>query len=175
MFCPDFRPWELEDAVPRLKTELALFNQNQSAKLMDALHAASFRGGNLFSIFEIGLNSFPSHSINSLFCHYFLGLSHSLFINPSLVGKMKSEQLHHYCLEHITGPRTVISAMGVDHERLVHLYKKLEKLSSSSADDASNCKFNPNGGEVSYSLIDTTIYVIAIVLLIYNLCAFNVH
>lgn len=45
VFAPEFRPWELEDAIPRLRVELALYKNNQAARLMDALHKASFRGG----------------------------------------------------------------------------------------------------------------------------------
>ncbi|OQR78536.1 cytochrome b-c1 complex subunit 2 [Tropilaelaps mercedesae] len=120
VFAPEFRPWELEDALPRLRTELSLFQNNQGARLMDALHKASFRGG----------------------------LANSLFIEPDLIGKIKSSQLKDFCTSHITGPRTVVSAVGVEHERLVHIYKKLTKLSSSSADEGMTGKFNPSGGEV---------------------------
>ncbi|XP_022670288.1 cytochrome b-c1 complex subunit 2, mitochondrial-like [Varroa jacobsoni] len=120
VFAPEFRPWELEDAIPRLRVELALYKNNQAARLMDALHKASFRGG----------------------------LANSLFIRPELLGKIKQSQLKEFSSSHITGPRTVVSAMGVDHERLVHVYKNLTKIPSSSADDGSASRFNASGGEV---------------------------
>lgn len=85
-------------------------------------------------------------------CFFITGLANSLFIRPELLGKIKQSQLKEFSSSHITGPRTVVSAMGVDHERLVHVYKNLTKIPSSSADDGSASRFNASGGEVN----DTT-------------------
>jgi len=122
VFAPEFRAWELEDAVPRLKREVATFQHNQSAQLMEALHRVAFRGG----------------------------LANSLFIEPFNIGKVgkKSEQCLEYFKQNVTGPRTVVSAIGVDHERIVHVYKQLTKLASSSGDAGKASKFNSAGGEI---------------------------
>lgn len=120
VFSPEYRFWELDDALPRLRREVAAYQQNQGALLMEALHKASFRGG----------------------------LANSLFISPDRIGKIKQAQCVDFVKSHVTGPRTVVSAVGVDHERLVHVYKKLSNVKSSSADEGSSSKFNANGGEV---------------------------
>lgn len=120
VFAPEFRPWELDDATPRLRREVAAFKNNQGAQLMEALHKASFRGG----------------------------LANSLFIEPTQIGRLRPSQIQEFCATHMTGPRTVVSAVGVDHERLVHVYKQLTKLSSSSADEGAASRFNAHGGEV---------------------------
>ena len=46
-FAPTFRHWQIDDSLPKLERELAAFQHDQGALLMDALHAASFRGGKL--------------------------------------------------------------------------------------------------------------------------------
>ena len=45
VFAPTFKHWQLDDIEPKLKREVAAFQHNQGALLMEALHQASFRGG----------------------------------------------------------------------------------------------------------------------------------
>ncbi|XP_003742765.1 cytochrome b-c1 complex subunit 2, mitochondrial [Galendromus occidentalis] len=120
VFAPTFKHWQIDDIMPKLNRELAVFQQNQGALLMEALHQASFRGG----------------------------LANSLFVHPSMIGKLKSDILTNFHKDNVTGPRTVVSAVGVDHERLVHIYKKCEHIGRSSTDDGKPSRFNPHGGEV---------------------------
>lgn len=120
VFAPEFRPWELEDAMPRLRRDIAAFRGNQSAQLMDALHKAAFRGG----------------------------LSNSLFAEEFNIERLsKQAVVEQFVKQNVTGPRTVVSAVGVDHERICHLYKQLTKLPSSSGDSSAPSRFNTAGGE----------------------------
>ncbi|KAM7295845.1 cytochrome b-c1 complex subunit 2, mitochondrial [Ixodes scapularis] len=104
--CPAFKHWEVDDAAPTMKLDLAIYRQNQEAVLMEALHAAAFRGG----------------------------LGNSLFIEDFMVGKHTPRALAEFTKNHVTGPRVVLAAVGAEGDRLVHALKHLELRSDPGAE-----------------------------------------
>ncbi|KAL1480261.1 hypothetical protein MTO96_051180 [Rhipicephalus appendiculatus] len=109
---PAFKHWEVDDAAPQLRRELALFRQNREAVLMEAVHAAAFRGG----------------------------LANSLYINDFLVGHYNNEKLAHFFKKHVSAPRTIISAVGAECQRLSDALKGVE-LPTDPGADFLPCKF----------------------------------
>uniref|UniRef100_L7MAQ1 Putative cytochrome b-c1 complex subunit 2 mitochondrial n=1 Tax=Rhipicephalus pulchellus TaxID=72859 RepID=L7MAQ1_RHIPC len=105
-FLPAFKHWEVDDAAPQLHRELALFRQNREAVLMEAVHAAAFRGG----------------------------LANSLYINDFLVGRYNNEKLAQFFKKHVSAPRAVISAVGAECQRLSDAIKNVELPTDPGAD-----------------------------------------
>lgn len=88
---PAFKPWELDDYKYRFTVELDRLQLDLQARLFEALHKAAFRGG----------------------------LSNSLYSPEFNVGKHTSEKLHEYVRNTFQPNRTVVAAVGADHEQLV--------------------------------------------------------
>ncbi|CAB3361852.1 Hypothetical predicted protein [Cloeon dipterum] len=84
-----FKPWELSDAVPRLRYELA--GLSAPAKAVDLLHQAAFRSG----------------------------LGNSLYVAKRNIGKLSSETMQHFVNQHFTSARCAVVGVGVDQELLV--------------------------------------------------------
>ncbi|CAN7939667.1 unnamed protein product, partial [Ixodes hexagonus] len=105
-FCPVFKHWEVDDAAPAMKRDLAIFKQNQEAVLMEALHAAAFRGG----------------------------LANSLFTQDFMVGRHTSRVLAEFTKKHVTGPRALLAVVGAENDRLLHALKHLEVSSGPGAE-----------------------------------------
>uniref|UniRef100_A0A023GKA4 Putative ubiquinol cytochrome c reductase subunit qcr2 n=1 Tax=Amblyomma triste TaxID=251400 RepID=A0A023GKA4_AMBTT len=113
-FLPAFKHWEVGDAAPHLYKELAVFRQNHEAVLMEALHAAAFRGG----------------------------LANSLYISDFLVGRHCHNKLSQFVKKHVTAPRTVIAAVGADCKRISDALRNLE-LSTDPGAEFLPSKFGP--------------------------------
>lgn len=111
-FQPAFKHWEVDDVAPHLHRELALFRQNREAVLMEALHAAAFRGG----------------------------LANSLYINDFLVGRYCHEKLAQFVKNHVSAPRAVVSVVGAECKRVADALKGLE-LSTKPGAEFLPCKF----------------------------------
>uniref|UniRef100_A0A6M2CVL3 Putative ubiquinol--cytochrome c reductase synganglion overexpressed n=1 Tax=Rhipicephalus microplus TaxID=6941 RepID=A0A6M2CVL3_RHIMP len=105
-FLPAFKHWEVDDVAPHLHKELALFRQNREAVLMEAVHAAAFRGG----------------------------LANSLYIKDFLVGHYNNEKLAHFFKKHVSAPRAVISVVGAECQRLSDAIKGVELPTHPGAD-----------------------------------------
>ncbi|XP_065283843.1 cytochrome b-c1 complex subunit 2, mitochondrial [Dermacentor albipictus] len=105
-FHPAFKHWEVKDVAPHLHKELALFQQNREAVLMEALHAAAFRGG----------------------------LANSLYIKDFLVGHYCHEKLAHFVKKHVSAPRAVVSVVGADCKRVTDALKGLELSTNPGAE-----------------------------------------
>lgn len=96
----EFRPWELDENVGRIKLELATRPPQQRA--VDLLHKAAFR----------------------------TGLGNSLYTSKHQMGKIGSETLLHYVNCFFTGSRTCVAGLGVDHQLLSQYACTLELGSS---------------------------------------------
>jgi ubiquinol-cytochrome c reductase core subunit 2 len=83
-----FKPWELADALPRVKVDLA--NITDQVRAVEMLHRAAFRTG-------LG---------NSIFCPKFQ------------VGKISTETLQHFYADNCTANRATVSGINVDHQVL---------------------------------------------------------
>jgi len=105
-----FKPWEVEDSSYRIQLDLALFENNPAAVVMEALHKAAFRGG-------LG---------NSLYCPSFM------------VGKHSTESLLNYVKDNFAAPKTAVVGLGVSHENLQRAVSKLFNLSNSAGADGTS-------------------------------------
>lgn len=83
----EFRSWELDDNLPRLKYDLAALPPQVRA--IDLLHKAAYRRG----------------------------LGNSLFISPKRVGKISSESLQHFYANTVTPNRCSIVVIGDSQDR----------------------------------------------------------
>lgn len=99
---PEFKPWELEDHLYRLKLDTERYELDAQSQLADCLHRAAFRGG----------------------------LSQSLHIKSFNIGKHDRDQLLEFTRNHFTAGNTVVVGLGVDHDQLVNLVQKEVDLSS---------------------------------------------
>nr|XP_032831963.1 cytochrome b-c1 complex subunit 2, mitochondrial [Petromyzon marinus] len=89
----EFRPWELQDAAPRLKLEKALALLNPTVGVMENLHAAAFK----------------NTLANSLYCPDFM------------IGAFSQDMLHDYVQHHYTSARMALVGVGVEHKLLKQL------------------------------------------------------
>lgn len=91
-----FKPWELQDSVKGIRSDLA--RVSPQVRAVDLVHRAAFRR-------ELG---------NSIFCakHH--------------VGKLSPETLQHYVSANFTNGRTAVVGVGVDHQLLVGFAKSLQ-------------------------------------------------
>ncbi|XP_064478600.1 cytochrome b-c1 complex subunit 2, mitochondrial-like [Ornithodoros turicata] len=128
VFFPAFKPWEVSDTANHVKIDLAIFRQNQEAVLMEALHQAAFRGG----------------------------LANSLFLQDFLVGKHSHKKLAEYVKTHVTAPRAVVSCVGLENDRLVHVLKNL-KLRDAPGAELTPSKFAAGEARVEYGSNYTTV------------------
>lgn len=94
---PTFKPWELVDYVyPRMKLDCAARDANPNAVLMDALHAAAFKGT----------------------------LSRPLLSPSNMVGKHKHEELIEFVEAILAPTRVSVIGGGLELERLVDVVQK---------------------------------------------------
>lgn len=84
-----FKPWELGDSMPRMKTELAALSP--STTVLELLHLAAFRSG----------------------------LGNSLYSAPHKVGSHGPAQLQQFVTKNFTTSRTALVGVGVSHADLV--------------------------------------------------------
>lgn len=83
-----FKPWELGDAMPRMKVELA--EVSPSSQALELLHLAAFR----------------------------TGLGNSLYCPSHKVGSHGTAQLQQFVSKHFTSGRTALVGVGVSHAAL---------------------------------------------------------
>ena len=83
-----FKPWEIEDSIPRLKVDLA--NVSDQIRAVEMLHRAAYRNG----------------------------LGNSIFCPKHLVGKISSETLQHFYESNFTTGRSAVAGVNVDHQIL---------------------------------------------------------
>jgi ubiquinol-cytochrome c reductase core subunit 2 len=83
-----FKPWEIQDSIPRIKIDLA--NISQQARAAELLHSAAFR----------------------------TALGNSLFCANHKVGKISSETLQHFFASNFTTNRIAVAGVNVDHQML---------------------------------------------------------
>ncbi|CAO1300935.1 unnamed protein product [Diamesa hyperborea] len=83
-----FKPWEIEDCLPRLKVDLA--NVSAQVRAVEMLHRAAYR----------------------------TGLGNSMFCPKYRVGKISSETLQHFYASNFTGSRSAVAGINVDQQVL---------------------------------------------------------
>jgi len=83
-----FKPWELQDSLPRMKLELQ--NLAPETQALELLHSAAFR----------------------------TGLGNSLFSSEHKIGSHSTAQMQQFVAKHFTTNRTVLVGVGVSHGAL---------------------------------------------------------
>jgi ubiquinol-cytochrome c reductase core subunit 2 len=96
---PIFKPWEVEALVPRHKLDLAQLEQAPNVMVLEALHKAAYRNG---------------------------GLGNSIYMPKDLVGKHSPELLQDFARQYLIPHNLAVVGVGVDHEKALHIMKKLE-------------------------------------------------
>lgn len=99
-----FKPWEIEDSLPRLKVELGQVSDQVLA--IELLHKASFK----------------------------TGLGNSIFCPSHQVGKISSETLQHFVNNLFTASRASVSATGIAHNTILGFAQNLKLGSSEGSD-----------------------------------------
>jgi ubiquinol-cytochrome c reductase core subunit 2 len=113
---PVFKPWELESVSRRLKLDLELYQHSPEAQLVELLHRAAYRDT----------------------------LGQSLFMQPDCVGSFSPSTLEAFVgAHHVTGG-AVVAGLGVDHEQLVMMARKMP---FHQGDAAQTKKAKYHGGE----------------------------
>lgn len=116
---PVFYPWELDEAVKRLKLDLAVKDTQAEINVVEELHRIAFRRT----------------------------LGNSLYCLPHRAGKFTSDVLKSYTSEIYVGQRMALVGVGVDHNELVDLAKgALSFLPEGEAAPKEATKYH--GGEV---------------------------
>ncbi|XP_055913468.1 cytochrome b-c1 complex subunit 2, mitochondrial [Eupeodes corollae] len=101
---PAFKPWEISDVTPRIKTQIAAVPPQIRA--VELLHKAAFR----------------------------TGLGNSLYIPKHKIGKISSETLLHYVANTCTAGRCAVVGVGIDQNTLSGFAQSLELGSGSGKD-----------------------------------------
>ncbi|XP_059609242.1 cytochrome b-c1 complex subunit 2, mitochondrial [Phlebotomus argentipes] len=104
----EFKPWELEEIVPRLREDLARVSLQTRA--VDLLHRAAYRSA----------------------------LGNSLFCPKHQIGRISPETLQHYVASNYTTNRTAVVGVGVEHNTLVGYAQNLPLDSGAGKDNVSS-------------------------------------
>lgn len=104
---PAFKPWELSDAVPWVKTQVAAVPPQVRA--IELLHKAAFRRG----------------------------LGNSVYIPKFHIGSLSTESLLHYVANNCTAGRCAVVGVGIEHDALVGFARSLPLNSGGDTSDTS--------------------------------------
>lgn len=105
---PAFKPWELSDSVPLVKTQVASVTPQVQA--VELLHKAAFR----------------------------TGLGNSVYMPKFQIGKISSETMLHYVANNFRANNCAVVGVGVDHNALVGFAQSLELGSAGKGGSSAN-------------------------------------
>ncbi|KFQ87294.1 hypothetical protein N337_07185, partial [Phoenicopterus ruber ruber] len=115
---PEFRPWEVTDLQPRLKVDKAIAFQNPQVGVLENLHAAAYKNA----------------------------LANPLYCPDYTIGKITSEQLHHFVQNNFTSARMALVGIGVKHSDLKQIAEHFLNIRSGAG--ISSAKAVYRGGEI---------------------------
>ncbi|XP_055844314.1 cytochrome b-c1 complex subunit 2, mitochondrial [Episyrphus balteatus] len=107
IIAPAFKPWEISDVAPRIRTQVAAVPPQIRA--VELLHRAAFR----------------------------TGLGNSLYIPKHKIGKISSETLLHFVASNCTAGRCAVVGVGIDQNTLSGFAQSLELESGGGKDSPS--------------------------------------
>uniref|UniRef100_A0A803W7Q8 Ubiquinol-cytochrome c reductase core protein 2 n=2 Tax=Ficedula albicollis TaxID=59894 RepID=A0A803W7Q8_FICAL len=125
---PEFRPWEVADLQPQLKVDKAIALQNPQVGVLENLHAAAYKNA----------------------------LSNPLYCPDYRVGKITSEQLHHFVQTNFTSSRMALVGIGVEHPALKQVAEQFLNIRSGSGAPGSKAVYR--GGEVRKQTGDSLVH-----------------
>jgi len=98
-----FKPWEVEDALPRhLKTEMDVVAEEPHKLAIELAHKAAYR----------------------------TGLGRSIYCPPFALKRLNADLLQDFVADTFTAPRMAVLGLGVDHDELVDLCTKIKPRAS---------------------------------------------
>ncbi|XP_064171233.1 cytochrome b-c1 complex subunit 2, mitochondrial isoform X1 [Anguilla rostrata] len=127
---PEFRPWEVDELISRLKIDKALANQTPQIAVLEMLHAAAYKNA----------------------------LSNSLYCPDYMVGHVTSEQLHSFVQNNFTSARMALVGLGVQHSVLRQVGEQF--LNVRSGTGVAGAKAQYRGGEVRNQNGDSLVHAI---------------
>ncbi|XP_014089466.2 cytochrome b-c1 complex subunit 2, mitochondrial [Bactrocera oleae] len=105
---PAFKPWELADNVPLLRTQVSSVSPQE--RVVELLHKAAFRSG----------------------------LGNSIYIPKHQIGKLSSESLLHYVANTFVPSRCAVVGVGIDQNTLSGFAQNLELASGSGKSNSTS-------------------------------------
>ncbi|NWT06147.1 QCR2 protein, partial [Mionectes macconnelli] len=114
----EFRPWEVADLQPQLKVDKAIAFQSPQVGVLENLHAVAYKNA----------------------------LANPLYCPDYRVGKITSEQLHHFVQNNFTSGRMALVGIGVKHSDLKKVAEQFLNIRSGAG--ASGAKAVYRGGEI---------------------------
>ncbi|XP_065588379.1 cytochrome b-c1 complex subunit 2, mitochondrial [Cyrtonyx montezumae] len=128
---PEFRPWEVTDLQPQLKVDKAVAFQSPQVGVLENLHAAAYK----------------------------TALANPLYCPDYRIGKITSEQLHHFVQNNFTSGRMALVGIGVRHSDLKRVAEQFLNIRSGSGSSGPRAVYR--GGEIreqnSHSLVHAAI------------------
>ncbi|XP_030315472.1 cytochrome b-c1 complex subunit 2, mitochondrial isoform X3 [Calypte anna] len=125
---PEFRPWEVKDLQPQLKVDKAIAFQNPTVRVLENLHAAAYKNT----------------------------LSNPMYCPSYRVGKITSEQLHHFVQNNFTSARMALVGIGVKHSDLKQVAEHFLNIRSGAG--ISSAKAVYRGGEIREQTGDSLVH-----------------
>jgi ubiquinol-cytochrome c reductase core subunit 2 len=126
-----FKPWEVDSLKRRLKLDLEVYHHTPEAQLIELLHRAAYRDT----------------------------LGQSLYMHDDSVGSFSTKALEAYVGARHVSQGAAVSGIGVDHDQLVHLARKLTFHQGTAAAETKKAKYH--GGEarkhIKGSLVHTAL------------------
>ncbi|KAF7242940.1 Cytochrome b-c1 complex subunit 2, mitochondrial [Varanus komodoensis] len=110
---PEFRPWEVVDANPRLRIDKAVAFQTPQVGVLENLHAAAYRNA----------------------------LANSLYCPDYRIGNITPEQLHRYVQNNFTSSRMALVGLGVSHSDLKQVAEQFLNIRSGAGTPGEKAKY----------------------------------
>nr|XP_046270942.1 cytochrome b-c1 complex subunit 2, mitochondrial [Scatophagus argus] len=126
----EFRPWEVKDLTPRVKTDKALAQQCPQIGVIEKLHEAAYKNA----------------------------LSNSLYCPDYMVGRISPNQLHSFVEDNFTTGRMALVGLGVKHSVLRQVGEGL--LSVRTGAGAPTAKAVYRGGELRVQTNDDLVHAL---------------
>ncbi|KAF7465950.1 Hypothetical predicted protein [Marmota monax] len=115
---PEFRRWEVAALQSQLRIDKAVAFQNPQARLIENLHAAAYRNA----------------------------LANSLYCPDYRIGKVTSEELHHFVQNHFTSTRMALIGLGVSHPVLKQVAEQFLNIRAGLGSPGTKATYR--GGEI---------------------------
>ncbi|POI22097.1 hypothetical protein CIB84_014156, partial [Bambusicola thoracicus] len=110
---PEFRPWEVTDLQPQLKVDKAVAFQNPQVGVLENLHAAAYK----------------------------TALANPLYCPDYRIGKITSEQLHHFVQNNFTSARMALVGIGVKHSDLKQVAEQFLNIRSGAGTSSAKAAY----------------------------------
>ncbi|XP_064581613.1 cytochrome b-c1 complex subunit 2, mitochondrial [Zonotrichia leucophrys gambelii] len=125
---PEFRPWEVADLQPQLKVDKTIARQNVQVRVLEKLHAAAYKNT----------------------------LANPLYCPDYRIGKITSEQLHHFVQNNFTSSRIALVGIGIYHSTLKQVAEQFLNIRSGAGTPGAKAVYK--GGEIRKQTGDSLVH-----------------